>query len=265
MFQAVVRSFTEWDGLTEPVFNGLTNYKDLFQDRAFGRSFKNGLIFMAIITVYQIGLGSILALIVNDIRRTRIRGLFKNSYFLPVVLSTTVVCQLWIFILNSESGLLNMLFQLLGSDFRQNWLNDGKHGIYVTSFVNAWQFMGFHFIILYSAIKSIPNEIMEATLIDGASPMQRYFHITIPLLAENYKVCLIFAITSGLKAFEQMWIMTKGGPGTSNYTLTVMMYQSAFRRYEFGYGCAIAVVLIIECLLATLIINKTVAREKISY
>ena len=262
VLQTILRSLYDWNGLLKPTFIGFQNYKDLFHDDAFYTSLKNGMIFMAIITTYQIGLGSILAFIVNDIRNTKIRNLFKNSYFLPVVISVTVVCQMWIFMFNSDAGLINRFLKMIGNDYRQNWLNDGKHGIFVMSFVNAWQFMGYHFIILYSAIKSIPSEIFEAATIDGASPVKRYFHVTIPLLAENYKVCLIFAITSGLKAFEQMWIMTQGGPGTSAYTLTVMMYQAAFRRYEFGYGCAIAVILIIECLLATVIINTTVAREK---
>lgn len=120
VLQTILRSLYDWNGLLKPTFIGFQNYKDLFHDDAFYTSLKNGMIFMAIITTYQIGLGSILAFIVNDIRNTKIRNLFKNSYFLPVVISVTVVCQMWIFMFNSDAGLINRFLKMIGNDYRQN-------------------------------------------------------------------------------------------------------------------------------------------------
>jgi len=125
--------------------------------------------------------------------------------------------------------------------------------------------MGYHFTLLYAAIKSIPEHFYEAARIDGATRIKAHLHITLPLILETYKFCLTFAVAGGLNAYANMLIMTNGGPGTDTYTLTFMSFRAAFQTNEFGYGCAVAVVLVIESLLATLVINRLVARERITY
>jgi raffinose/stachyose/melibiose transport system permease protein len=264
IMQTFFRSLFEWDGLTEGTFIWFENYKRLFDDNVFQTSIYNGLIFAGIITVTQIGIGSILAFVVSDIS-FKGRRFLRISYFIPVVLSITVVCQLWMSIYNSEYGLINKLFEIIGIDYRQDWLSSGKSAIIAIAFVNAWQYMGYHFALLLAGAKSVPEQYMEAARIDGATKFQAITKILIPMMAETYKFCLVFAVTGGLNAFANMYIMTSGGPGTSTYTLTYLMYRSAFRVGEFGYGSAAAAVLVIECLLATLIINRLVARERISY
>ncbi|MCL6601598.1 MAG: sugar ABC transporter permease [Paenibacillus sp.] len=262
--QTFFRSMFEWDGLSAGTFIWFDNYKELLSDSVFHTSILNGLIFAAIITVTQIGIGSILAFAVSD---TSFKGrkILRISFFIPVVLSITVVCQLWLSIYNSEYGLMNKLFDVLGIQYHQDWLSSGKSAIVAIAFVNAWQYMGYHFALLLAGAKSVPEQYMEAARIDGATKLQAIVKITIPMMAETYKFCLVFAVTGGLNAFANMYIMTSGGPGTSTYTLTYLMYRSAFRIGEFGYGSAAAAVLVIECLLATIIINRLVARERISY
>jgi raffinose/stachyose/melibiose transport system permease protein len=250
--------------LSAGTFIGLKNYTRLFHDRIFWVSFKNGLIFAAVLVVFQIGLGTLLALLVSD-AAVKGRKFLRISYFIPVVLSVTVVCQLWLSVYNGQYGLINKLFELLGLSYRQDWLSSEKTAIIAIALVNAWQFMGYHFALLLAAVKSVPEQYMEAARIDGASKFRAHMAVTLPLLAETYKFCLVLAITGGLNAFAQMLIMTNGGPGTTTYTLTFLMYRSAFRVGEFGYGCASAAVLVLECLLVTLAINKFVAREKITY
>jgi raffinose/stachyose/melibiose transport system permease protein len=264
IMQTFFRSLFEWDGLTEGTFIWFENYKRLLDDNVFQTSIYNGLIFAGIITVTQIGIGSILAFVVSDVS-FKGRRFLRISYFIPVVLSITVVCQLWMSIYNSEYGLMNKLFEIIGIDYRQDWLSSGKSAIIAIAFVNAWQYMGYHFALLLAGAKSVPEQYMEAARIDGATKFQAITKILIPMMAETYKFCLVFAVTGGLNAFANMYIMTSGGPGTSTYTLTYLMYRSAFRVGEFGYGSAAAAVLVIECLLATLIINRLVARERISY
>lgn len=262
--QTFYRSFFEWDGLSTATFIGLDNFKELFKDDLFWLSVKNGLIFAAVIAVFQIGMGSLLAFGVAE-AHIKGRKWLRISYFIPVVLSVTVVCQLWLAIYNGDNGLLNKLFESLGISYRQDWLSDPKVAIYAIAAVNAWQFMGYHFALLYAGVKSIPPAFHEAAKIDGASKFRAHLMITIPLMRETYRFCLIFAITGGLNAFAQMLIMSGGGPGTSTYTLTYLMYRSAFRINEFGYGSASAAILVIECLLVTLLINRLVARERIIY
>jgi raffinose/stachyose/melibiose transport system permease protein len=165
---------------------------------------------------------------------------------------------------NYDHGLLNGILANFGMN-KIGFLSDPQLAIYAIAFTNAWQFMGIMFVFIYTAIKSVPEQYYEAATIDGASPATIHRKITLPLIAETYKVTFTMSITGGLQAFGNMFIMTGGGPGGSTLTLTYLMYKSAFQRSDFGYGCVSAVVLVAECLLFTLIINKFIARERITY
>ena len=257
--QVFIYSFSDWNGIATPIFNGLTNYIELFSDRVFATSHRNQLIFGVFITVFQIVLATVLAITISN-KMVRGRKFLRVAYFIPVVLSVTVVCQLWMSIF-SDTGLFNQLLASLGIEFKQNWLGDRYKSIYVIAFVNAWQWMGYQFALILAGIKSIPDEYYEAAQIDGATNVEAHTKITIPLLAETYKFCLIISLTGGIKAFTEMFIMTKGGPGTSTYTLTYLMYTSAFRRGQYGYGLAAAAVMILECMVVMMVINH-IFRDK---
>jgi raffinose/stachyose/melibiose transport system permease protein len=264
ILQTFYISFFDWQWLGDSLFIGFDNYARLFDDKLFYTSLYNGLIFAAALVVFQIGIGSLLAFSLSG---SRIKGsrFLKTTYFIPVVLSVTVVCQLWLSIYAPMDGLINTFLEAIGVDYRQSWLSQPWVSIFAIAMVNAWQFMGYHFCLVFTAIKSVPTHYYEAAQIDGATKLQAHLHISIPLLAETYKFCLILAATGGLNAFAQMMIMTGGGPGTMNYSLTYMTYRSAFRLQEFGYGCASAAILVLECLLATVLINGLVGQEKITY
>jgi len=258
------RSLFNWDGLSKPIFNGIANYKQLLGDNLFHTSLKNGVIYSVVLAVYQIGISSVLAVLLS-LKKIKGRKIFRTSLFIPVVLSVTVVCQLWISIYNGQYGLLNKIFQVLGMNYSQDWLSDKNSAIIAIAFADSWQYMGYYLVLIYAAMKSIPEHYYEAAEIDGAGTLTKYFKITIPLLTETYKLCLTLTITGGLKAFSTMYMMSGGGPGTSTYTLTFLMYRSAFRVNEFGYACASASVLVIECLIITIIINKLMSKDVIYY
>ncbi len=258
--QVFYRSFYNWNGLSAGKFIGIENYIRLLDDKVFYIANMNGFKFAAIITVFQIFMATVLALAVSN-TKLKGRNFFRIAYFIPVVLSVTVVCQLWLSIYNADTGLLNNMMESLGLDFAQNWLSDRKTAIYAIAIVNAWQWMGYQFALILAGVKSIPTSYYEAAKIDGASAVQAHSKITIPLLAETYKFCLVISITGGIKAFTEMFIMTGGGPGNSTYTLTYMMYSAAFRSGEFGYGLAAASVLVLECLMAILVINRIFKTE----
>ncbi len=261
VLQGVFRSFYQWDGLSTATFIGLDNYKELFADPLLITSLKNGAIFALVLVVFQIGLGTVLALVCAN-PRTRGRRLLKTAYFIPVVLSVTVVCQLWIAIYDPTNGLVNRLFELLGLSYRQNWLSSPTESIIAIAFVNAWQFMGYQFALLYAGVKAVPEDYFEAATIDGCGKWRAHWHVTLPLMRETYKFCFTIAITSGIGAFVQMLIMTNGGPGTTNYTMTFMIYRYAFMESNYGYACAVSVLLVLISLTATLVINRVFDREQ---
>lgn len=260
ILQVFYNSFFKWDGINEGVFIGIKNYTRLFDDKVFMISTKNSIKFAAVITFFQMGLATVFALAVSN-AKTKGRKFLRIVYFIPVVLSVTVVCQLWLSIYNADTGLLNQFLKLIGSNYKQNWLTDRNNSIYAIATVNAWQWMGYQFALIVAGIKSIPNDYYEAAQIDGASTIKSHLKVTIPLLSETYKLCLIVSITGGIKAFTEMYIMTSGGPGTSTYTLTYMMYSAAFRSGEYGYGLAAASILVIQCLLVIVLVNR-IFRDK---
>jgi len=259
IIQVFAYSFTDWNGLTIPNFTALENYKELFTDRVFYTSNRNQLIFAIVITVYQMFFATIFAITISN-KKMKGRKFLRVAYFIPVILSVTVVCQLWSAILSGE-GLFNQLCAAFGSDYKQNWLGDRYKAIYVIAFVNAWQWMGYQFALIVAGIKSIPTDYYEAAKIDGCSNVKAHLKITIPLLAETYKFCLIISLTGGIKAFTEMNILTGGGPNKSTYTLTYMMYNAAFKKSDYGYGLAAASVMVLECMLVMLLINF-IFREK---
>lgn len=254
LIQVFVYSFTEWDGVNTAVFTGLDNYIKLFGTSAFKVANANGFKFGAVITIYQLVLATIFAIAVSD-KRIRCRKFFRTAYFIPVVLSVTVVCQLWASIFDADNGLINSLAKVMGLDWSQNWLNKRYEAIYAIAFVNAWQWMGYQFALLVAGIKSIGEEFYEAAEIDGATSLKQHWYITLPLLKDTYNFCLLVSVTGGIKAFTEMQIMTGGGPGTATYTLTYIMYRQAFVSHKYGYGLSAASVLVVECLIVILILN----------
>jgi len=261
ILQTFYRSFYDWDGINAAIFTGLSNYKELFQDDLFYESLKNGVIFAAILLVVQVGSATLLTFAMLN-RHVKGKRFFRTAFFIPVVLSVTVVCQLWSAIYNPEFGLLNKLFEILGFSYRQNWLSDMKLAIYAVTFVNVWQFTGYQFTIIYAGAKAIPEDYLEAAMIDGASGWKMNLKIILPLLRDTYRMCVVFAVTGGLNAFAHMNLLTKGGPGTSTYTLTYMTFRNAFIIGEYGYGCTSAVILVLQCLIVTIIINRIFTRKE---
>ena len=261
--QTVQKSIYDWDGLTPAVFSGLDNYKKLFTDPLFYQSSLNGLLFAGILVVVQMGLATLLALALTN-KNVSFRRFFRSAYFIPVVLSVTVVCQLWSAIYNPEFGLINKIFDLFGIP-HQDWLSNPKTALIAVAFVNVWQCMGYQFSIIYAGVKSIPEQYREAAMIDGGTNGQINRKIILPMMTDTYRMCTIFAITGGLNAYSHISLLTKGGPGTSSFSLTYMTFRSAFTIGDYGYGCSVAVALVIQCLFATVIINKFMTKESIIY
>ena len=255
LFQSVYYSFHEWNGVSVGAFRGLENYKALFNARELKISMKNSLIYSLFITIYQVGLGTLFAFIFTTVK-VRGKALCRSVYFIPVLLSASVVSQLWIWIYHGDYGLINKLAEALGSTWRQQWLNKRDSALYAVALSESWKGMAYHMLIVYAAMKNIPKDYMEASVIDGATPVRQFFSITLPLAAPTIRMCIVMCLTFGFRAFEMTYLMTGGGPGISTYNLTILMYNAMFSLNDFGYGSAIAVVIVILCVGLMLIINR---------
>jgi raffinose/stachyose/melibiose transport system permease protein len=255
VLQTLLMSFYKWDGLNIPKFIGLENFKRAFSSQDLKVSFLNGIRYSLFIATYQVGIASLMANLLNS-KKLRLQKFFKTSFFIPVVISITVVSQLWIAIYHGEFGLLNKIFESMNLTYRQYWLFDPKTAIYAVAFVDAWKGMGYHMIIIYAGLKSIPETYFEAAQVDGASAWTQFTKITIPLMAETYKICLTLTLTWGFRAFEAIFIMTKGGPGNASYTMPLMIYKGIFSLNNNGYAASSAVILLVQCVVVMIIVER---------
>ncbi len=264
LVQSGFMSFFDWDGVNQAAFAGLDNYKRLFSSRDLGVSIRNSIIFSIILTVYQVALGTIFAFLLVNFE-LKLGRFFKDVYFFPVLLSVSVVAQLWISIYHGDFGLINQLAKSMGSNWHQNWLNEPFKGIVAIVLADAWKGMGYHMLVIYAAMKSVPNVFSEAAKMDGCGKIRQFFQITLPLVMPTIRVCFVMCITFGFRAFEMIFLMTGGGPGNYTSTMSIMMYKALFSLQKYGYGSAIAVVIVVICVGLMLLINKSTERFEVQY
>jgi raffinose/stachyose/melibiose transport system permease protein len=249
-------SLFEYDGIGTMKFLGLQNYIDLFtKDRYFPKAFVNSLILVGASLVIQLPISLLLALVLA--KGVKGEKFFRTVYFVPVVISSMVIGQLWMKIFNSEYGLLNILIRsITGAEYEYSWLSTSKTAFLATVVPAVWQYIGYHLLIFYAGIKSISPDYYEAAQIDGASKWQTNTKITLPLLSPVIKTCVIFSITGSLRAFDLIYVMTGGGPNHASEVPATLMYNNLFRRGLYGYGSAQAFFIVIECLLFTFIVSR---------
>lgn len=248
-------SLLDWNGISKGTFIGLDNYTQMFQDPRALKSIKNSLLFAAASIFIQLPISLLLALILAS--SVKGEGFYRTVYFLPVLISTVVVAQLWSKIYNADYGLLNTMLENVGlSSLAQDWLGQ-KDTALVASFIpTLWQYMGYHMLLMYAGAKSISQDIFEAAKMDGASRIRTAFSITIPLMKPILKVCLVFSVIGAFKVFDLIYVLTGGGPLFSTEVPSTLMYTTIFGTYQYGYGSAISVFIILECLVVTVLINK---------
>lgn len=259
--QTVYYSLHQWDGVTPMKFIGIDNYvKMMTDDPNFVKAFKNGLIFVFFSLLFQLPSAFVLALLVS--RKVKGSKWFRNIYFFPVIMSTTMVSLMWGKMFDPTIGLINSFFRAIGlGSWAQLWLGDSHTAIYAVAFVLVWHYIGYHMLIMYAGIQSIPEQIYEAAKLDGATSWKLVYHITIPLLADVLKVNVVLSVVGSLKVFEQIYVMTGGGPDNSTTVIALRMFQEAFLKMNFGYGSALAVFLVIQCMGIAWLINKLFSRS----
>lgn len=247
-------SMLEWDGIGTGKFIGITNYQNLIQDSRFINSVKNSLLFAGLSLFLQIPFSLLLAIVVSNV--TKGEKFYRTAYFIPVIISTVVIGQLWQKIYNGDYGLLNALLGTIGLErLQQDWLGQESTALICSFIPILWQYVGYHMLIMYAGIKSLSPELNEAARIDGAGNAQIAFKITIPLLKPIIKVCVTFSLIGALKVFDLIYVLTNGGPFFSTEVPSVYMYTTIFNSYKYGYGSAMSIFIILECLVFTVLLN----------
>ncbi len=263
IFFSIYYSTLNWNGFSKGLFVGFQNYINLFVNNTdgFPRSVVNSLILALISVGIQLPVALILALVLA--RGIPGERFFRTVYFIPVIISTVVIGQLWMKIYDSQYGIVNTILQAVGlKSLQRMWLADPHTALGAVFVAMLWQYVGYHMLLMYASAKSVSTDILEAARIDGASEIQTSLHIVIPLLKPILQVCVIFAVTGSFKAFDLVYVMTGGGPLHSTEVPTTLMYTTIFSRYQYGYGSAMAIFIIAECLLCTVIIQKLFGKSE---
>lgn len=262
ILQSFYYSLMEWNGFSEMTFIGLDNFKKLFQDSLFWNSVKNNIYVVIASVLGQIPIALFIALLLN--RKLKGVRIFRTIGFLPVVLSTVVISLTWSLIYNSKNGMLNELLRTVGLDgFAQNWLGDPKWTMIAVLVTVIWQFVGLYLIIFLAALQNVPEEVLEAAKIDGASEWATTWKITIPMIWDTVIVAVILCISGSLKTFDLIYVMTNGGPAHSTDVMALYMFNETFSNLNYGYGSAVSVFIFFFSLLLIFIITKLLGKKMI--
>lgn len=245
----------EYNGMGSMTFIGLKNYIKLFmEDKHFITAIINSLKLAGASLFIQLPISLALAMILA--RGVRFEKFYRTVYFLPVVISSMVIGQLWLMIFNGNHGLLNKLLEFIGlGQYATGWTGQESTAFATVMIPSVWQYIGYHMIIMYAGIKAIPTELYEAAQIDGASSWQMATKITIPLLTPILKICVTFALVGSLRSFDLVYIITRGGPFHASELPSTLMYANLFKKGLYGYGSAQAFFIVIECLIISLIVR----------
>ncbi|MDR4228163.1 sugar ABC transporter permease [Bacillus mojavensis] len=258
IFENVFLSLFQWSSFSpEKTFIGLKNYVELFRDPVFYQALTNNVLYAVISIVCQVFGGLILAAVLEDKLVRKWSPFFRTVFFLPVVISMTVIALLFDFIYNPETGLLNQLLQAVGLDqLTRAWLGDDSTAMLSVIFVSQWQSVGYIAMLYIVSIQKIPDELYEAARLDGAGKIQQFFHITIPQTKEMSFVAVVMTLTGAFTVFNEPYILTGGGPGNASEVLSTFLYKSAFTKDMMGYASAIATVVLIITLALSLMQMK---------
>ena len=256
-------SLTEWNGLGTPEFIGIKNYVEMFTSRSINisRALRNSLLLALLSVCIQLPFALLLAL--KLARHIKGERWYLAIFFMPVLISSVVIGQLWIKIYNPEYGVLNMTLRSLGLDsWTRIWLGDKNVAFGACLVPILWQYVGYHMLLMYAGIKGMPADLNEAAMLDGCTPAQVSWYITIPYIRPILRVSVIFAVTGSLKSFDMIYVLTNGGPNHATELPSTLMINLLFLRNRYGMGSAIAVMLIVLCFVFALLINLAFKEEK---
>jgi len=243
-------SFFRWNVFQPPVFIGTSQYTRLFADMRVATSFANTIQFVFLGVFVQIAVSLLLALSLQTRMWLPLRYYFRTAYFLPFLMSGSATGIVLAYMLHNEFGAVNYYLGLLGIS-RIPWLTSSSWVLVTISLTYIWQHMGFTLIVFIGGLNNISPEVLDAADVDGATGWRRLRYVTLPMLSPTLLFATVVGVISGLQIFDLPYVMTRGGPGDASRTAVMVMYESAFKNMEIGYGSAIAVILFILVLCVT--------------
>jgi raffinose/stachyose/melibiose transport system permease protein len=250
-------SFADWNGLGEVKFAGLKNYTQmLFNDKYFFQIVGNTFRYTFLELVFQVGGGLIIAIFLTCLGRTRI--IFQTLYYIPVVISSVAMCQIFSKLLSvTPPGVVNSMLSIFNKELiYTEWISNHKFSLLIAAFVEGYKYFGLYMVIFYAALIAIPGEISEAATIDGASGIKQLLFIKLPYIFPVIISNVILVLNGSMRSFDISYLLTQGGPGNSSQLLAPYMYKQAFTSMKYGYGCTVSVAIVVICLLVGLVFQK---------
>lgn len=250
---AFVLAFMHWDGSNPITFAGLDNFWRLWADRAFHTAFWNTIVYTALSVPLTIVCALGLAMLLNN--RIPGRNFFRAAMFFPYVASLVAVAVVWNMLFNPEMGPFNMLLYYMGVDPADlpRWAADKDWAMVTVVLFGVWKSMGYYMVIYLAGLQGINRDLYEAAAIDGAGPLQRFRYITIPQLGPTTFFVTVMLTIQSFKVFDQIYLLTQGGPGTSTLVLVYHVYNEAFISWDLGYSSMVALVLFFVVLAITIV------------
>ncbi|MGH2551374.1 MAG: carbohydrate ABC transporter permease [Thermomicrobiales bacterium] len=263
MLYGLYISFTDWDLLNDPKWVGLDNYNTLIHDDLMWKSLKNTFIY-CLVTIPG-GMAVALSLAMAVKQAARLAVLYRSLMFLPVVTSTIAVALVWKSVLNTDFGLLNWLLEFVGVS-PIGWLSDTRWAMISVGLVAIWKNMGYNMVIFLAGLHAVPQHLYEAAAIDGAGAWRRFRNVTLPMISPTLFFVLIVSVIGSFQVFDQVYVLTDGGPGNSTVVYNYYLYQNAFEFFRMGYASAMAYALFALIFLITVFqvkfLNKRVQYDQ---
>lgn len=255
-------SFTNWDMMSDNIkFVGLKNYASLIKDPKFVKVLWNTLVFAVGSTVPSIILGLLVALMMNGARKGT--GLYRTVIFAPYVTPMVAVSVVWSWIFEPRVGILNFVLKIFGISGLQ-WIHSSSTAMLSVLIVTVWKSLGWTMIFYMEAIRKVPKSLLEAASIDGANAFWRFWKITVPLISPTTFFLVMMSTISSLQAYDQIQVLTQGGPAGATRTLLYYYYQAAFKNFNTGKASAVAVVLVIITVILSLV-ETEVSKKTVFY
>ena len=250
---AFALAFLHWDGANPITFAGLDNFWRLFGDRAFIQAFWNTILYALISVPLTMASALALAILVN--KKIRGREVFRTIMFFPYVASLVAVAVVWNMLFNPEMGPVNMLLYTLGVSPQHlpKWAADKNWAMLTVALFSVWKNMGYYMVIYLAGLQTINRDLYEAASIDGATAWQKFIYVTLPQLRPTTFFVTVMLTIQSFKVFDQIFLLTQGGPGTSTLVLVYHIYNQAFVSWDLGYSSMVALVLFLVVLAVTVV------------
>lgn len=254
IFMSGYFSFTNYNVMNDPTFAGMENYAKIFKDAYVADAIKNTLVYVVVTVPIQTILSLVFSAFLAYKMQNKTGGFLRSIMFIPVIASAVTAGTIWRIILNTDGGLLNNLLGFLHIS-PVNWLGSTKTALISICIVAIWKNVGYFLVIYYAGIMGISKDLYEAARVDGATNIQQFFKITMPMLKPITYLVVTLGIIWSFQVFDLSYQMTGGGPGRSTVTIVMAIYNAAFKQYKMGYACAMAMVLLVIVLVINAVEN----------